>query len=77
MAPFEIAIVGQDAVERRQELASKYLGNSIFLGGEEEGSLALLESKLIPKATMIYVCQNKVCKFPVETVTEALPLIKH
>ena len=77
MAPFEIAIVGQDAVERRQELASKYLGNSIFLGGEEEGSLALLESKLIPEATMIYVCQNKVCKFPVETVTEALPLIKH
>ncbi len=76
MAPFEIAIVGEDAIEKRKELAVEYLGNSIFLGGSDEGSLALLESKLIPDATMIYVCQNKVCKFPVENISEALPFIK-
>ena len=28
-------------------------------------------------ATMIYVCQNKVCKLPVENTEEALGLAKH
>lgn len=77
MSPFEIAIVGEQANERRKELVTNYLGNSIFLGGKDEGSLALLESKYDPEVTRIFVCQNKVCKFPVETAGDALPLIKH
>ena len=73
--PYEIAVVGKDAKKIRNELAEQFLGNSIFLGTEAEENLELLKSKTIDGATMVYVCQNKVCKLPVENSREALPLI--
>lgn len=75
--PFEIAIVGENALKIRNELASNYLGNSIILGSKKEENLDLLKSKYIENATMIYVCQNKVCKLPVEDAVSALDLAKY
>jgi len=75
--PFEIAIVGDDALKIRNEMASKYLGNSILLGSKKEENLDLLKSKYVEDATMVYVCQNKVCKIPVENAVDALALAKH
>ncbi len=75
-APYEVAIVGPGAESKRSELSRNYLGNAIILGGQSEGSLALLKNKLQEDRTMIYVCQNKACKFPVEDVAKALELMK-
>ncbi len=75
--PYELAIVGEDAMALRKELASRYHGNSIFLGSKREGELELLKSKYIEGVTRIYVCQNKVCKLPVESAAEAFGLMKH
>ncbi len=74
-APYEIAIVGENAMELKTEMAGYYLGNSIFLGGKNEGTLALLKDKLLEGETYIYVCQNKTCKLPVKDVDKALELI--
>ena len=73
-SPYEIAIVGEDALVSRNVLAKNYLGNSIFLGSTKEENLDLLKEKSIEGATMIYVCQNKVCKIPVEDPNRALEL---
>ncbi|MEM9848994.1 MAG: thioredoxin domain-containing protein, partial [Bacteroidota bacterium] len=73
--PYEIAVVGKDYQSLQQEMLTYYLPNAILLGGETEGTLELLESKLQEGETYIYVCQNKVCKFPVQNVSEALKLI--
>ncbi len=72
---YEVAIVGPDAVAKAKKLNSHYLTNAIVLGGTTEGTLALLKEKLQEGETMIYVCQNKVCKFPVTEVDEALKLM--
>jgi len=74
--PYEVAIVGNDYAALQKEWQTQYLPNAILLGGAKEGTLELLESKLQEGATMIYVCQNKVCKFPVEEVTAAVELLK-
>ena len=74
--PYEVAILGNDYAPQRQTLLAQYLPNALFLGGQSEGKLELLKDKLQEGATMIYVCQNKVCKFPVEEAKEALPLIE-
>ena len=74
--PYEVAIVGNDYAALQKEWQTQYLPNAILLGGAKEGTLELLESKLQEGATMIYVCQNKVCKFPVEEVTAAVGLLK-
>lgn len=73
--PYEIAIVGTESEKLRDELALKYLPQIILLGGNTEGSLELLKDKLQEGSTYIYVCRNKVCKLPVKSVKEALPLI--
>ncbi len=74
--PFEVAIVGDGFDAVRRELDQKYIPNMLLLGGAIEGTIDLLEGKLVKGETTIYVCKNKVCKFPVNTVTEALSLMK-
>ncbi len=74
--PYEVAIVGKDFAKARQALDQHYLPNAFLIGGETEGKLELLEYKSVPGATMIYVCQNKVCQMPTEEVELALKLIE-
>ncbi|HLF64692.1 MAG TPA: thioredoxin domain-containing protein [Saprospiraceae bacterium] len=74
--PYEVAIVGEEADARNREMMQHYLPQALFLGGKSEGSLQLLENKLQPGETFIYVCRNKVCKFPVKTVEEAIQLMR-
>lgn len=75
--PFEVAIVGPEYESRRKALMAAYLPNTIFLGGESEGSLPLLKDKLQAGETMIYVCQNKVCKLPVTEIKQAFEQLKN
>lgn len=74
--PYEVAVLGEDALSKSLELQKNYMPNSFFLGGKSEGSLELLKDKLQEDRTMIYVCQNKVCKLPVEDVAKALTLVE-
>lgn len=68
---YEVAIVGDDYNTKRVELVKNFHPNIILLGGKDEGTLELLEQKLIQGRTMIYVCEDKNCKLPVEDVTAA------
>lgn len=76
VSPFEIAILGEDAVSLSLELQAGFNPDAIFLGGTNEGSLELLKDKLREEKTLIYVCKNRVCKFPVEKVEEAEKLME-
>lgn len=73
---YEIAIVGNESKSRAAEMQRSFVPNAIYLGGTDEGNLELLKGKLMEDRTMIYVCQNKVCKLPVEDSKQALTLIK-
>ena len=73
--PYEVAVLGEDAVAKSREIQSHYLPNAFFLGGKTEGNLELLKDKLQEGRTMIYVCQNKVCKIPTDDTTKARELI--
>lgn len=75
-SPYEVAILGEDFEAIREQLMANYLPTALFLGGKSEGDLELLKDKLVEGETMIYVCQNKVCKLPVNEADEALKLIR-
>ena len=70
--PFAVAVVGPAALASGQQLQRHYLPTSLFLGGPVE-NLPLLEGKLPPSGTRIYVCQNKSCRLPVSEPAQALP----
>ena len=74
--PYEIAIVGENAEALRKEMQQKFIPNALFLGGKSEGSLELLQDKLVDGETYIYVCRNKTCKRPVQKVADALVLMR-
>jgi uncharacterized protein YyaL (SSP411 family) len=73
---FEVAIVGPDWEHIRTTMDSSYLPDAIFLGGKNEGTLDLLEDKLVPGQTTIYVCVDKACKIPVTEAEKALQQMK-
>jgi uncharacterized protein YyaL (SSP411 family) len=68
---FEVAIVGPDATEKRTNWIPSFYPNVLFLGSEEDSKLPLLEDKWQEGSTIIYVCKEKVCRLPVETVSAA------
>ncbi|MBL8011825.1 MAG: thioredoxin domain-containing protein [Flavobacteriales bacterium] len=71
--PFhEIAITGPEAGALRLGFGRHYVPNAVFLGTTGASALPLLEGKLLPGTSTIYVCQNKTCRMPVGTVEEAL-----
>jgi uncharacterized protein YyaL (SSP411 family) len=73
---YEVVVMGKDAITKNKELQKKYLPDCIVMGETDEENLPLLENKLPENKTLIYVCTNKVCKRPVENVSEALEQIK-
>ncbi|TRO67147.1 thioredoxin domain-containing protein [Christiangramia sabulilitoris] len=71
---YEVAILGEEAASKNAALQSNYYPTSLFMGGVTE-HLPLLKGKLKPGVTLIYVCQNKTCKYPVSNVDEARQLL--
>ena len=74
--PYEISILGKDHQKVRKEFDKNYLPNVFYLGGEKEGNLQLLESKLVEGQTTIYVCKAKSCDMPTTKVAVALSQMK-
>jgi uncharacterized protein YyaL (SSP411 family) len=73
---YEVAIVGPEWNDMMKTLENNYLPDAIFLGGKNEGTLSLLENKLVSGQTTIYVCVEKTCKIPVKNSEEALKQLK-
>ncbi|MBX2815236.1 MAG: thioredoxin domain-containing protein [Saprospiraceae bacterium] len=73
---FEVVVMGSEYESINGELQKHYLPNAIYMGGNEE-NLPLLEYKLNEEQTTIYICQNKVCQFPVTEVKDALEQISY
>ena len=73
---YEIAISGQNALVKANELMEKYLPNTITAASDTETNFYLLKDRYFEDETYIYVCVDNTCKFPVTSVTEALGLMK-
>ena len=69
--PFEVAILGDQALKKCREMQKHYNPLALYSGGQKE-NLPLLDNKLVEGRTIIYVCRNNVCKLPVEDVDDAL-----
>ena len=73
---YEIAIVGDNALEKSSELNRTYVANKLLIGSQNPSALPLLENKHVEGDTYIYVCVNKSCQLPVTEVSEAVKQLK-
>ena len=76
-APFyEIAVVGEDAVQIANEFHAYHLPNALIVPCTQSSEIPLLKNRLVAGKTLIYVCKKGACSMPVESIEEALKLIQ-
>ncbi len=69
----EIAILGSEYLNFAAQIQNKFIPNKIIVASADGGDLPLLQNrKPIGGKTTLYVCYNKSCKLPVNSVNEAL-----
>ena len=74
---YEVAVVGENALEKVKQINSKYIPNKLIIGSTTENNLPLLKNRFIKDKTLIYVCVNKACKMPTESIEESVSLINY
>ena len=74
----EVIICGPESKAIGKELRKQYLPG-IILGGNEDGKTTapLFQNRFIPDKTLIHVCQGNSCHLPVESVEDAMQLIRN
>ncbi len=70
-----VAVCGEQAMERLEELNAHYLPHVLRVGSEKESSLPYFENRFVEGETLIYICRGTSCLAPVETAAEALQLL--
>ena len=73
---YEVAILGDEAHNHAIQLNKKYIPNKLLLGGGQNSKLQILQKKYVPGNTMIYVCEQKVCRKPTTKIMSAQKIMK-
>ena len=74
--PFEICILGSEAINFNHTLQQHNLPNALFAGASQYSTLPFLEDKLgNPDETLIFICKNKACFAPTNNLEEAIKII--
>ena len=73
----EVVIVGPEAQNTNREIQQNYLPDVLFQISDKPSELPLLKDRFFKKETLIYVCEDKVCLRPSETVVDALKQINN
>ena len=76
MPYYEIAIVGKNAKEIAKKLQQADIPNALIVFTDSKSNLPIFKDRFINGKTNIYVCQTGVCQLPVESIPEALKLMK-
>lgn len=74
---YEIAVVGNNAQTVVKQLQSYYIPNKLIAASESSSNLPLLKSRFSEGNTLIYICQNSVCKLPTDDIEKAISLINY
>ncbi len=69
---YEIAVVGNNALEKAEDLHAHYLPNTLIVASSVKSDLPLFEERFFEDDTYIFVCQNNSCKLPTTSVSDAL-----
>lgn len=71
-APKEVVIMGNKCVEWGQEMQNHYSFNTVFVGSKEKTYLPLMQERYKKGKTLIYICENRSCKLPIDSIGEAV-----
>jgi len=73
---FVVAIVGEEAVTRINQMINKNIPNVMIFGSKKESDLPYFTNRYEEGKTLIYICSGTYCMAPVETIEEAMVQIR-
>ena len=68
----EVVIVGENAKELYLELNKKFLANINIFYTYHKSDLSIFDSRFVEGKNLMYVCVNKACHLPVESIDEVI-----
>jgi len=75
-APYEVAIVGDNAKEMKEQFDEHFLPNTLFAVSNKQSTLEIFRNRYVRGKTLLYLCKDNVCKQPLSDVNQALELIE-
>ncbi|WP_456378649.1 thioredoxin domain-containing protein [Lutibacter sp.] len=69
---YEIAIAGENALDKLQEINQKYIPNKLLAGNTKKSNVPLMEGRFTKNNTLIYICVDGACQLPENTTEKAL-----
>ncbi len=73
---YEIAISGEEAIQKLQEINQQYIPNKLMAGSISGSTLPLMKGRFNESETLIYVCIDGACKLPEKSAKKALGQLK-
>ncbi|GAA4273978.1 thioredoxin domain-containing protein [Aquimarina gracilis] len=73
---YEVVVVGSECINRVKQLNTMYIPNKLLAGSAKDSHRNLLKNRFSQDKTLIYICVNNSCKYPVSEIKEALKFIK-
>ncbi len=73
---YEIAITGTQSKNKVQELNKTYIPNKLLAVSQSDSERVLLKNRFAEGKTLIYVCVNNSCKYPVEDTKDAIRFLE-
>ena len=74
---YDVAIAGPQGKALSLKLQEYYIPNALVIFEETETQIPVFESRYVNGKTLIYICEQRSCKYPVNTVSEALDLMNY
>ncbi|MGB0165298.1 MAG: hypothetical protein ACPF8V_00455, partial [Luteibaculum sp.] len=71
---YEVAICGDQARDYGLQLMKKPVFNALFVAQKSPSQLPMLKGKC-KETTWIYVCENRLCKKPVQDINQAAEML--
>lgn len=68
----ELAICGVGANDSLKNINAEYLPHILLAGSEKDSAIPLLKNRFAENRLLFYVCQNKACGLPLESIEETL-----
>ena len=66
----EIVVTGPGFQRDLENLLARYLPGTLIIGANQAGTTPLLEDRVIPGKTYLYLCRDQSCQLPVSSVVE-------
>lgn len=73
---YEVAIAGENAMEKLQEINQHYIPNKLIAGSTSESKIPLMEGRFNENNTYIYICVDGTCKVPETSIKKAINQLK-